>query len=56
MEVRGGGGLVGDSLTWGGNPTRPSELHSTAKNKTREASFADKTTYTQTLYTQVVVQ
>lgn len=49
---------LGDRLTSGGNPTRPSELHrsSTAKNKTREASSADKTTYTQLLHTQVVEQ
>lgn len=49
---------AGDRLTSGGNPTRPSELHwsSTAKNKTREASSADKTTYTQLRHTQVVVQ
>lgn len=49
---------VGDRLTSGGNPTRPPELHrsGTAKNKTREASSADKTTYTKALHTQVVVQ
>ena len=49
---------AGDRLTSRGNPTRPLELHSnsSAKNKIREASSADKTTYTQALHTEVVGQ
>lgn len=48
---------VGDRLASGGNPTRPSELQQsrTAKNNTRQASSADKTTNTQA-HTQVVAQ